>query len=474
MKLTLKNIGVLKHAELDLSKDLIILCGPNNTGKTYAAYTVYAVNRYATKGEKFIDFIGKEIEIDLGDDWDIGDAYIDIWETFLKNEKSFSFYFPDQVSKSLSNVFGSVADLFGSSELSINFDHEQLKDVFWLTPFQSQIKYGGFSVNFYKKVNDSRLKIAVIFEGTIEELGYKNFSESPGFIFLTTTIIPNVISTLIFQIIFKDPYIAPAERIAINIFSKQLSVRNNPLFEDRFSMNTSGTTLTTTTTTTRNPGGILSRGDSRFPLPIRDCLEISERLIEYQKVKSEFGNLADIFESEILGGKVSVSEYGEVQYRPDNSDIKPLGIHLSASMVKSLSSLVFYFRHIAYKGDFIIIDEPELNLHPDNQRKVARILARIVNAGFKVMISTHSDYIYRELNNQIMLNQDSDMAREIAGRFEYNKEELLDHKKVGAYLFLDGEAKMLPVSESGFEIKTIDAQIGVLNEISMEIFSNLF
>jgi predicted ATPase len=43
MKLKLKNIGTLKQAEIDLSKDLIILAGPNNTGKTYAAYTVYGV-----------------------------------------------------------------------------------------------------------------------------------------------------------------------------------------------------------------------------------------------------------------------------------------------------------------------------------------------------------------------------------------------------------------------------------------------
>jgi predicted ATPase len=63
---------------------------------------------------------------------------------------------------------------------------------------------------------------------------------------------------------------------------------------------------------------------------------------------------------------------------------------------------------LAQEGDFIIIDEPELNLHPDNQRKIARWLVRVVNAGFKVMITTHSDYIIREFNNLIMLQTAKD------------------------------------------------------------------
>ena len=36
----LKNIGILKHAEFSLG-DLTLICGENNTGKTYAAYSLY-------------------------------------------------------------------------------------------------------------------------------------------------------------------------------------------------------------------------------------------------------------------------------------------------------------------------------------------------------------------------------------------------------------------------------------------------
>ena len=40
LKIKLKNLGILKHAEFSLG-DLTLICGENNTGKTYAAYALY-------------------------------------------------------------------------------------------------------------------------------------------------------------------------------------------------------------------------------------------------------------------------------------------------------------------------------------------------------------------------------------------------------------------------------------------------
>lgn len=60
-----------------------------------------------------------------------------------------------------------------------------------------------------------------------------------------------------------------------------------------------------------------------------------------------------------------------------------------------------------------MVDEPELNLHPENQRKVARLLAALVNFGIKVFITTHSDYILKELNTLIMLGQGSEESKRL-------------------------------------------------------------
>ena len=40
LKIRLKNLGILKYAEFSLG-DLTLICGKNNTGKTYTAYALY-------------------------------------------------------------------------------------------------------------------------------------------------------------------------------------------------------------------------------------------------------------------------------------------------------------------------------------------------------------------------------------------------------------------------------------------------
>lgn len=40
MKISVRNLGVLKQAEFELG-DLTLICGDNNTGKTYATYALF-------------------------------------------------------------------------------------------------------------------------------------------------------------------------------------------------------------------------------------------------------------------------------------------------------------------------------------------------------------------------------------------------------------------------------------------------
>lgn len=42
MILNIENLGVVKKAQIDLSKKFIVFCGKNNTGKTYTSYILQA------------------------------------------------------------------------------------------------------------------------------------------------------------------------------------------------------------------------------------------------------------------------------------------------------------------------------------------------------------------------------------------------------------------------------------------------
>ena len=59
MRIRLKNLGILKHAEFSLG-DLTIICGENNTGKTYTAYALYGFLR---SWRELMDFSIGDVQI---------------------------------------------------------------------------------------------------------------------------------------------------------------------------------------------------------------------------------------------------------------------------------------------------------------------------------------------------------------------------------------------------------------------------
>src|SRR5262249_53765555 len=148
-----------------------------------------------------------------------------------------------------------------------------------------------------------------------------------------------------------------------------------------------------------------------------------------------------------------------------------LDMNVSSSSVKALAGLSLYLRRLAQNGDFLIIDEPELNLHPHNQRQVARLLARLARSGIKVLISTHSDYVVRELNNLSMLSRDkSGKLREKHG---YGEDEVLNPERVGAYAFDGAHGRPIPIGPSGIKVVAFDQDIKELNRAASDIYFSL-
>jgi hypothetical protein len=306
-----------------------------------------------------------------------------------------------------------------------------------------------------------------------EETGASLFKETRIEIELSETAAKEKLSPRDFarKYLYTGTYIAPAERSAINIFSKELSLIKNRLFEGLLKSNGK----------TNEKLDLLKSRINRYPRPIRDNLEIAEDLANLKKKQSTFHYLAEELEQQILRGKIRVSPGGEVKYIPDKAQNVNLEVHLTGSLVKALSNIVFYLRHLAARGDWIVIDEPELNLHPDNQRMMARFFGRLVNEGFKVLISTHSDYIVREINNLIMLSQDHEKTNQLIHRYGYLKNQCLKPGQVEVLLFRKDEtgspgikARAIEVSETGFEIETIDKVVKDLNDSSQDIYFTLF
>ncbi|MDE0484107.1 MAG: AAA family ATPase [Candidatus Poribacteria bacterium] len=155
---------------------------------------------------------------------------------------------------------------------------------------------------------------------------------------------------------------------------------------------------------------------------------------EHKTSSNEMLNIAKALENEVIHGKIEVNRpaevaYPEIFYRPQNTKEK-LQINHTSSMVSELAPLVLFLRGVVKRGDTLIIEEPESHLHPKAQTKVAIALARLVRAGVRVIITTHSDWLLQQIGNLI---REGELNKQ-----EQDKSELphwLSKEEVGAWWF---------------------------------------
>ena len=146
-------------------------------------------------------------------------------------------------------------------------------------------------------------------------------------------------------------------------------------------------------------------------------------------------------------------------------------LHLASSSARGMSDLYFFLRYAASRGQLLIIDEPESHLDTANQVQFARLLARFLGAGLRVIITTHSDYIVKELNNLIMLSRDFPEKDKVAPKLGYRPEDELRPESVRAYVAEDGGLTECDIGRYGIEMPVFDRSIDDINAAAIELSS---
>ena len=262
-------------------------------------------------------------------------------------------------------------------------------------------------------------------------------------------------------------FLMPAERTGLHLIFHELSRRRTSLLHRVSREDVDVETL------------LRDVRRSRYSEPIANYIDWLNDLPEMQEAGStHFRPYAREVEGKLAGGVYSVdNRTGIVYFRPSmgwHHETRPrlVGLHTSSSSVKSLFGLWFYLKHQASVGDILLIDEPELNLHPVNQVNVARLLVKLVNTGINVAISTHSDYIVREINSMVMLSQKG--GESLREKYGYDNDETLEHEKVGAYLFHKGTIEPFEVTpDDGIHATTFDRVIQNMNDVNDDIFYSI-
>jgi predicted ATPase len=141
MKIHIKNLGILRQAEFALG-DLTILCGDNNTGKTYATYALFG---FLSLWRKIFSIQVHNNEIDQL--FAEGTVHIDVTQ-YLQNATQVLSEGCRAYTEQFPMIFAAPADRFKQTEFQVSLDWQ---DITPTTRYEHRIRTAGKKLFFITK-----------------------------------------------------------------------------------------------------------------------------------------------------------------------------------------------------------------------------------------------------------------------------------------------------------------------------------
>lgn len=436
MNITIKNLGVIEEANIELNP-LTIFVGENNTGKTWTAYTLASIFGAYGWSQYRNHYLADKTRERYSD--------IDLFYEKLINEgnsKIDILQFSEDYAEKYINDVAYLCKIWMNDYLNssrVSFDELDIS-----------IKLGSLKKEYLKRIREVGIESKIGYDPKIKEAlvsGIKEAEDNTLYFYtqqdtalkkLPRRAIKEMLIGTTFQIIhrqlYRDTPIFPTERttfvtLPINIEERQLTVSEG----SEPKIDQSGNLI--------KP--VVAFLDMFLGISQRTVVE-REKQVKGNSQLDYIHQLSHILENKIFNGKIDFSTpepspLREIIFKP--TDDVSLEIPIISSMVKELLSLVLYLRFVAEPNDLIVIDEPEMNLHPEAQVKLMEFLVMLVNAGLNVLFTTHSPYMVDHLVN-LMKAAESDEKETIKDKF-FLKDigAFIPKEKVSIYLFENGTAK---------------------------------
>ena len=445
-----KNIGPVKEAELELG-DLTIVAGRNNTGKTYMAYTLYGFLK-SWKDQEIGELAGSTTESFATSVIERGEARLALnLETLDRERRRVIGVLAEGFSRNgLHSVFSSRRDAFEGASIEVDVGQVQSESV---VRHDASLSPGGVLSLRY----DGQEVIVQI--SKVE--GHLSFFE-------VTSLLSRLFLQLLLPELPSNPFVLSAERFGISLFYVELDFTKNNLVDllqkigddkDR------GSPL---------PFLLIDKTTSRYALPIKDNIDYTRSIQDLKERSQVYGERLFDGVAEMMGGHYRASSEGDIRFSSRRRDAAfSIPLHRASSSARGLSDLYFFLRHKAERDHLLIIDEPESHLDTANQRILARLLTRLTRSGLKILITTHSDYLIKEVNNLVMLSRPFQNKGSVARRLKYRSDDFLEPDSIRAYVAEEGGLTRCDVDEFGIDMPVFDETIDNINRAANELSSRV-
>ncbi len=448
LRLAVENFGPIREGEVEF-KPLTVFIGPNNSGKSYMTTLLYALTQALT-GHIGTGYSALFSTADMQAFYpnelsDTDSKALNEWrqivsdistdpdkELISKVQPAFQKIFDTGVERIEEDIQKALRDYFGSYHLIDLISHGYGQP-------------GEFSIDLYGHSNyEAFVKI--------RERGDNSYSKING-----QQIIPQPVAIEILNTSPRRLRPYPSLNVSL-LWRRGLASLGMP--ETRATYLPAGRSglIHVWQLTASIAVGMLGwhTGGRDFEMPAFSAVarDFTQQLINLQPKDIEhlgpFSHAITLLEDEILRGTVKIRMSKNIRTMSYESDAGRLPIQRVSSMISELAPIYLWMSNLLEDGDTLIIDEPEAHLHPENQRLIAQVLVRLMNAGVRVVCTTHSSLILHQLSNQILATSSGKLEK--VGFAEHDR---LDLEDIGVYLF--------ELAEDGSRIKEVevDSDFGI-------------
>ena len=453
---TFRNIGPIREAALELG-DLTIISGRNNTGKTYLVHTLYgflkcwsnwcepAHSRRAARYPTFERMTEQAAET--------GRATFPVERPSLSHERrNAAADLTGEFSEGLAAVLDAPPGHFENASMSMRLTVDP--------PWNSETG---------DALPGSEDSPVIRYDGT--DLSLVMSDGRPG---NEQPTVPRVrlwhrYLAFLLPELPSDPFALSAERFGISLFYKELDSNKSRIVDLMQTHSDRGGK------DRGFPFHTMNEAVSRCSRPILDNIDYARSIPDLRHQKSDVHDnrlFNDI--KRLMNGYYAVSE-NATEFRSTARGERrfTIPLHLASSSARGLSDLYLFLRHAAKKNQILMIDDPESHLDTGNQRLLARVLARMVHAGLKVVLTTHSDYLVKELNNLIMLNSSFDDKARILEKLKYATDDCIAPERIRAYTATENTLKKCRIDKFGIDMPHFDETIDEINAAANELCARL-
>ena len=444
MKFRFEHIGPIDVADLELG-DLTIIAGRNNTGKTYLVYTMYGFLRtWASDPRRPLpsgllrqlsSFLGAEVG---------GRLTLPRHEVSRLRHRTIEQAASRFSAASISHIFSSPPSVFTEARLSVELGAD--------LPSNNRCFALASSDDF--RVNAQYSEETVTLE-LVSRSGDIASRRAWAVALVTDIILPDV----------PRPFVLSAERFGIALFYKELDFTKSRLVEMLQQIDDQRLPPE------RAPLLVVDRMASRYAMPVKDNVDFTRNIENILHRESDFfdAKLHDEVKKLMSGYYASTDGVIRFKSKARKNGAFDIPLHIASSSARGLSDLYFYLRHAAARGDILFIDEPETHLDTANQVQFAHVISRLVQAGLKVLVSTHSDYLIKEINNLVMVDHLRRNGRLDRKYQKYAPGGGLGPERIRAYVAENNSLTPCVVDQYGIDAPVFDETIDRINRTSNDL-----